>query len=95
MLPTVYAKGYQQEVLQSLTFMPPEVIVFVIHPLSWLGHPSTGSSFFPQFNHLLKTRYTEVGSYIWERQGEKGRWVSPYRADVPGNEYLVVFRKKR
>jgi hypothetical protein len=95
MLPTVYAKGYQQEVLQSLTFMPPEVIVFVIHPLSWLGHPSTGPSFFPQFNHLLKTRYTEVGSYIWERQGEKGRWVSPYRADVPGNEYLVVFRKKR
>lgn len=95
MLPTAYAPRYQQEVLQSLTLRPPEVIVVAIHPLSWLAYPSTGPSFIPRLTNLLETRYTEVGSYIWEKDRGRGRWVSPYRADLQGNEHLVVFRKAR
>jgi hypothetical protein len=93
MLPTKYARAYQNEVMQTLRTYPPKAVVFSTHPCSWLMHPDTAPHFMPVLQQFISGRYQPVGHYVWRTEAE-GCWLMPYHPAYQGGESLIIFERK-
>ena len=63
-LPTPVAAQYQEETIKSLEVTPPDVIIFVYSPKSWLLNKNSPRTFNNYIGQLLSAHYTIVGGTL-------------------------------
>jgi len=89
MIPTSVAKQYQEETIRSLESSPPELMVIVRSPQSWLGHPKSPQLIIKYINTLVASQYSSVGGVL---RGS-GAWIDKPTSTETEQCSMLLYRR--
>jgi hypothetical protein len=92
-LDTPLALPYQQECIRDLEARPPEVVVFVRAPFSWLQQPNTPGLLMQHLTRMVNSDYRLVGGFVPD--AVRGKWEEPIAAENREKASMLVFQRLR